>query len=117
MVSLAGRRYVPPIGASAPVRGLGEARQEERVMFVETVSADAAAVRDEAAGEVSLKSLVAAYERKLITEALETTGWHQRRAAARLGLLPTTLLEKMKRLGIRRPLRDGRSLPERRPIA
>jgi DNA-binding NtrC family response regulator len=50
----------------------------------------------------SLKSLVADYERRLILEALDASGWHQRRAAARLGLLPTTLFEKMKRLGLRR---------------
>jgi DNA-binding NtrC family response regulator len=51
---------------------------------------------------VSLKTLMADYERRLIVDALNAAGWHQRRAAARLGVLPTTLLEKMKRLGIRR---------------
>ncbi len=50
----------------------------------------------------SLKMLMAEYERSLILDALDASGWHQRRAAARLGILPTTLLEKMKRLGIRR---------------
>ena len=50
----------------------------------------------------SLKTLMAEYERGLILDALDASGWHQRRAAARLGILPTTLLEKMKRLGIRR---------------
>ncbi len=50
----------------------------------------------------SLKTLMAEYERSLILDALDASGWHQRRAAARLGILPTTLLEKMKRLGIRR---------------
>ena len=47
-----------------------------------------------------LKALVSAYERRLILDALEATGGHQRRTASRLGLLPTTLPEKMKRLGL-----------------
>ena len=57
----------------------------------------------EAAGS-SLKSLVDAYERQLIQSALSVAAGNQRRAAAALGLLPTTLHEKMKRLGLlRRP--------------
>ena len=52
----------------------------------------------------SLKSLVDAYERQLIQSALTAASGNQRRAAAALGLLPTTLHEKMKRLGLlRRP--------------
>jgi DNA-binding NtrC family response regulator len=51
-----------------------------------------------------LKSLLEAYERRLIQEALAASNGNQRRAAAALGLLPTTLHEKMKRLGLlRRP--------------
>ena len=50
---------------------------------------------------VSLKERVAAYERKLIQEALWFAGGNQRRAAAALGCLPTTLNEKMRRLGLR----------------
>ena len=41
------------------------------------------------------------YERDLILAALAAAGGHQRRAAAALGIRPTTLNEKMKRLGIR----------------
>jgi DNA-binding NtrC family response regulator len=48
----------------------------------------------------TLKALVAAYERSLILDALEATGGHQRKTARQLGLLPTTLHEKMKRLGL-----------------
>lgn len=48
----------------------------------------------------TLKSLVDAYERRLIESALAATAGNQRQAAARLGLLPTTLHEKMKRLGL-----------------
>jgi DNA-binding NtrC family response regulator len=36
----------------------------------------------------------------LIAAALQAQGGHQRRAAAALGVLPSTLVEKMKRLGI-----------------
>jgi DNA-binding NtrC family response regulator len=51
-----------------------------------------------------LKALLESYERSLIIEALTASGGHQRRTAARLGVLPTTLHEKMKRLGLlRRP--------------
>ena len=48
-----------------------------------------------------LKTLVEEYERALIQAALLEVHGHQRRAAQLLGLLPTTLCEKMKRLGLR----------------
>jgi transcriptional regulator with GAF, ATPase, and Fis domain len=48
-----------------------------------------------------LKSLLQAYERQIIVAALRASDGNQRRAARALGLLPTTLHEKMKRLGIR----------------
>ena len=50
-----------------------------------------------------LKTLLDNYERELILAALQASGGHQRRAAAVLGVLPTTLHEKMKRLGLLRP--------------
>jgi DNA-binding NtrC family response regulator len=50
---------------------------------------------------VGLKSRLLAYERELITAALSECHGNQRRAAHRLGILPTTLHEKMKRLGLR----------------
>ena len=55
--------------------------------------------------QTQLKYLLEAYERRLIVDALSASGGHQRRTAARLGILPTTLHEKMKRLGLlrRRP--------------
>ena len=49
----------------------------------------------------TLKDLVKEYERQLLLMALELAGWNQRRVAASLGLLPSTLSEKMKRLGLR----------------
>jgi transcriptional regulator with GAF, ATPase, and Fis domain len=51
----------------------------------------------------SFKTLVQDYERRLILAALAEQGWHQRKTAARLGLRPTTLHAKMKRLGIITP--------------
>ncbi len=48
----------------------------------------------------SLKDMVRAYERELIESALAASSGNQRKAAASLGLLPTTLHEKMKRLGL-----------------
>jgi two-component system response regulator HydG len=48
----------------------------------------------------TLKTMVEAYERRIIEEALYTAKGNQRRAARALGVLPTTLHEKMKRLGL-----------------
>ena len=48
-----------------------------------------------------LKELVDDYERRLILAALARCRGNQRRAAAELGCLPTTLNEKMRRLGLR----------------
>ncbi len=50
----------------------------------------------------SLKEMVDDYERKIVLMALELSHWNQRRAASSLGLLPSTLSEKMKRFGLRR---------------
>jgi psp operon transcriptional activator len=55
-------------------------------------------------GTPTLKALLDGYERQLILSALAAHRWNQRRTAQSLGLLPTTLHEKMKRLGLlRRP--------------
>lgn len=44
--------------------------------------------------------MIEAYEKQLIESALQASSGNQRRAAAALGVLPTTLHEKMKRLGL-----------------
>lgn len=49
-----------------------------------------------------LKEMVEDYERKIVLMALELSHGNQRRAASSLGLLPSTLSEKMKRFGLRR---------------
>ena len=60
----------------------------------------------------TLKDLVDAYERHVIEDALHAASGNQRRAAHALGVLPTTLHEKMKRLGLLR-----RSEPDMAPMA
>lgn len=55
-----------------------------------------------------LRTRILAYERQLICAALESTGGNQRRAARLLGILPTTLHEKLKRFGLRAPVREAR---------
>jgi DNA-binding NtrC family response regulator len=62
-----------------------------------------AVVEAEAPTRKDLKSLLEDYERTLILEALQTTNGNQRQAAFALGILPTTLHEKLKRLGIWAP--------------
>jgi DNA-binding NtrC family response regulator len=57
----------------------------------------------EAGAPLDLRSRLLAYERRLIEAALAEAGGNQRRAARRLGILPTTLHEKLKRLGLRAP--------------
>jgi DNA-binding NtrC family response regulator len=52
-------------------------------------------------GRKDLRGLLDDYERRLILLALDAAGGHQRRAASSLGILPSTLSEKMKRLGLR----------------
>jgi len=83
-------------------------------MHVQSVAGEPMAGRPVDGGETQrpgLKQLVADYERRLILNALDASGGHQRRAAALLGVLPTTLLEKMKRLGIHRTRNMENILP------
>jgi two-component system, NtrC family, response regulator HydG len=60
---------------------------------------------------MTLRNLVNAYERRLIEDALRATGGNQRQAARSLGVLPTTLHEKMKRLGLVRRARPTPAPP------
>ena len=50
---------------------------------------------------VRLKDVVVEYERRLIRRELERTNWNQQEVAYRFCILPSTLSEKMKRLGLR----------------
>ena len=53
----------------------------------------------------SLDEVLASYEQRMLTQALEHSGWVKTRAAELLKIKRTTLIEKMKRLGI--PLKGG----------
>src|SRR5688572_27727884 len=64
------------------------------VMADETLDTRVATDTPEAAPGRDLRSLVEAYERRLIVNALGAAGGRQNRAAALLGMLPTTLCEK-----------------------
>ncbi len=55
------------------------------------------------AGEFSYSETVARFERELIEETLRKARGIQRRAARLLGIKPTTLNEKIKRLGVKLP--------------
>ena len=47
-----------------------------------------------------LRDILASFERSLIVAALLAAGGNQKRAATALGVLPTTLQEKLKRFGL-----------------
>ncbi len=68
-------------------------------------------------GERDLKTLLEAYERSLILAALGSVGGRQRSAAALLRILPSTLCEKMKRLGIRPRRLQRLALPDDEQIS
>jgi DNA-binding NtrC family response regulator len=60
---------------------------------------------------------VETYERQIIVDALRAAGGNQRRAARALGVLPTTLHEKMKRLGLLRRAEAQEARPELMALA
>ena len=57
----------------------------------------------------SLKDMVDEYERKLLVMALDLAHGNQRKAASSLGLLPSTLSEKLKRFGLRSTRAEARA--------
>lgn len=63
-----------------------------------------------------LRDILASFERSLIVAALLAAGGSQKRTATALGVLPTTLQEKLKRFGLldnrfgRRARRGGRAV-------
>lgn len=65
------------------------------------LTADPAVSRERPSGDGSFSEVVHAYERRLIEQALEACHGVQRDAAMLLGMSPTTLNEKLKRLGLR----------------
>jgi two-component system response regulator AtoC len=65
----------------------------------ETVATQLPLVRVGGEG-VSLDAVMAEYEERMLLQALESSGWVKTRAAELLKIKRTTLIEKMKRLGI-----------------
>ncbi len=57
--------------------------------------------QDDSPAPKTLRHLLDEYERDLIRLALDSAGGSQKRAAETLGVLPSTLCEKMRRLGLR----------------
>jgi DNA-binding NtrC family response regulator len=55
-----------------------------------------------------LRDLLTSFERNIIATALFAAGGNQKRAAAALGVLPTTFQEKLRRFGLVN-LRPGRA--------
>jgi transcriptional regulator with GAF, ATPase, and Fis domain len=56
----------------------------------------------------SLPEALDAEERRRIVDALQASGWNKAKAAATLGASRTTLIAKMKRLGIEPPVNGAR---------
>ena len=63
----------------------------------------------------SLDEVLATYEQRMLRQALENAGWVKTRAADLLKIKRTTLIEKMKRLGIPLKAHVAASLPENQP--
>jgi DNA-binding NtrC family response regulator len=64
-----------------------------------------------------LRDLLATFEASLIVTALLAAGGSQKRAAIALGVLPTTLQQKLKRLGFVHPRPGSRARREGRGSA
>jgi DNA-binding NtrC family response regulator len=70
-------------------------------LFPRNISAPPQSDGLDAEQSLSLKDRVGNFEKNLILAALERTDWNQKKAARLLAVNPTTLSEKLKRLGIR----------------
>ncbi|MEK7294675.1 MAG: sigma-54 dependent transcriptional regulator [Nitrospirota bacterium] len=71
-----------------------------------------AANADTPSGQVSLEKSVLEFERKMIADALQRTGYVQTRAAALLGISRRMLKYRMDMLGISRPSLEAGSEPQ-----
>jgi transcriptional regulator with GAF, ATPase, and Fis domain len=80
-------------GTSQELSGLVEAFQEIPKPYPSRL-------QDEAPRAPTLRARLERYERRLICVALERAGGNQRRAARVLGMAPSTLCTRLKRLGI-----------------
>ena len=93
------------------LQGFDELETQRRAMLAAAASVPGATLDEavEASERVlpALPVLLAAYERNLLQWALARTGGNQKEAAALLGIRPTTLHEKLKRLRVSVPCRCG----------
>ncbi len=95
------------LAARAARRQAAGAPRPESAGPADRVTAAGAMIHTDADADAAVPSF-AEIQRQGILRALERTGWRvsgPRGAATRLGLKPTTLESKMKKLGIRRPPR------------
>jgi len=56
-------------------------------------------------GGVDFNSVVDDFENKIILQALQKTGWNKNQAAILLKLNRTTLIEKIKKKGLKKPIK------------
>jgi DNA-binding NtrC family response regulator len=96
-------------------RGRPIEREHLPAGLVQAPSQPAPAGIDLSSGQVSLEKSVLEFERKLILDALQRTGYVQTHAAALLGISRRMLKYRMDMLGISRPSSDAG--PEAQPAA
>ena len=83
------------------IRRFAAALSKEAKLFrMEQRALEAARLYSDLDCSIPFCEQVRRFETRLINQALELTDGHQKRAASLLGLQPTTLHEKMKRLGL-----------------
>jgi DNA-binding NtrC family response regulator len=85
------------------LRGEGEIRLEDLPPGLREPGRPQVAVPPIPEGGLSLRDVVDDFETRLILKALEQTGWNQTQSATLLGMNRTTLIEKMKKKGLRPP--------------
>jgi DNA-binding NtrC family response regulator len=83
------------------LRGEGEIRIEDLPAGLRQPERPEVPVPPIPEGGLSLRDVVDDFETRLILKALEQTGWNQTQSAALLGMNRTTLIEKMKKKGLR----------------
>jgi DNA-binding NtrC family response regulator len=81
---------------------VGPADLPERLPPIAAAPSEAARLPE---GGLDLRAAVEAFENGLVLQALDRTGWNKNRAARLLGLNRTTLVEMLKRKGLRAPER------------
>jgi DNA-binding NtrC family response regulator len=94
------RTGTPRLTERGPI--VGPADLPERLQPAAAAPSEAARLPE---GGLDLRATVEAFENGLVLQALDRTGWNKNRAARLLGLNRTTLVEMLKRKGLRAPER------------